>query len=107
MWLVGCGLVPRRTVGRRLLSSCQLPETITSVNSNEQFAANLQALRHARGLSQEAFAHEVGIHRTEVTKLESGGRDPKLSTVAKIARGLGVPLERLLEGVVDAAQPAS
>ena len=77
------------------------------MNTSQRFAANLQALRRSRGLSQEDFAHEAGIHRTEVTKLESGDRDPKLSTVAKVARGLEVPVESLLEGVLDAAQPAS
>jgi len=37
------------------------------------FAANLRRLRHEKGLSQEALAHEAGINRSYMSKLERGG----------------------------------
>jgi transcriptional regulator with XRE-family HTH domain len=73
--------------------------TIPPVEPAQRFAANMRRLRGTRGYSQEAFALLADIHRTEVTKLESGKRDPKLGTVVKVARGLEVPLTELLEGV--------
>ncbi len=65
----------------------------------ERFAANMRRLREKRGQSQEAFALTADIHRTEVTKLESGRRDPKLATIVKVARALEVSLAELLDGV--------
>lgn len=73
--------------------------TIPPVEPAQRFAANMRRLRGTRGYSQEAFALLADIHRTEVTKLESGKRDPKLGTVVKVARGLEVSLIELLEGV--------
>lgn len=73
--------------------------TIPPVQPAQLFAANMRRLRGTRGYSQEAFALRADIHRTEVTKLESGKRDPKLGTVVKVARGLEVTLTELLEGV--------
>ena len=65
----------------------------------QQFAANLVAARERRGLSQEALGLEVGLHRTEVSLLERAGRDPRLATIVKLARGLGVPPKELLEDI--------
>jgi transcriptional regulator with XRE-family HTH domain len=69
------------------------------VDPAERFAANMKRLRDKRGQSQEAFALSADIHRTEVTKLESGKRYPKLNTLVKVAAGLDVPLTELLEGI--------
>ena len=41
-----------------------------------RLAANLRRLRQAKGLSQEAFADEAGIHRTYVSDLERSARNP-------------------------------
>jgi transcriptional regulator with XRE-family HTH domain len=75
--------------------------TIPSVHPTERFAENMRRLREQRGQSQEAFADVADIHRTEVTKLESGKREPKLGTLVKVARGLDVGLMELLEGVEE------
>jgi len=36
------------------------------------FAANLRRLRHEKRLSQEALAHEAGINRSYMSRLERG-----------------------------------
>ncbi len=69
-----------------------------------QFAANLVAARRTVGLSQEALGHEVGLHRTEISLLERGGRSPRLDTIAKLAVGLGIPASALLRGIGDDAE---
>lgn len=80
--------------------------TINAVDPAERFAANMRRLRDKRGHSQEAFALVADIHRTEVTKLESGRRDPKLATLVKVARALDVSLTELLDGIDDLPEPS-
>lgn len=65
----------------------------------EQFARNLFRERRRLGVSQEALAGFAGPHRTEVQKLEKGLREPRLSTVVKLARGLGVDPSVLVKGL--------
>jgi transcriptional regulator with XRE-family HTH domain len=55
---------------------------------------NLRAYRQQRGLSQEAFADLVGVHRTYMGGLERGERNLTLRSVERIAQAITVdPLE--------------
>jgi len=65
----------------------------------ERFAANLRAAREQRGLSQEALAQVGGLHRTEISLLERGQREPRLSTIVTLARALELEPARLLDGI--------
>lgn len=51
---------------------------------------NLRAYRTARGLSQEAFAEVVGVHRTYMGGLERGERNLTLKSVERIAARIDV-----------------
>ncbi|MGH9043453.1 MAG: helix-turn-helix domain-containing protein [Acidimicrobiales bacterium] len=64
---------------------------------------NLRALRTAKGLSQEAFADTLGIHRTYVGGLERGERNITLRTVERLAAALGVDSAELLISGLDAS----
>ena len=55
----------------------------------EVFARNLRKARNARGLSQEALAHEAGIDRTYVSALERSEYSATIDMVAKLANSLG------------------
>jgi transcriptional regulator with XRE-family HTH domain len=46
---------------------------------------NLRAYRQARGLSQEAFAEVLGVHRTYMGGIERGERNLTLQSVERIA----------------------
>jgi transcriptional regulator with XRE-family HTH domain len=60
---------------------------------------NLRAYRDARGLSQEALAQILGVHRTYMGGVERGERNLTLKSVERIADRLGVkPLELLRAG---------
>ncbi|MBV5259209.1 helix-turn-helix transcriptional regulator [Synechococcus moorigangaii CMS01] len=63
----------------------------------QRFAANLVRLRRERNLSQEELAHRAGIDRTFISGCERMVRNPSLSTLEKIARGLAVDPCELLE----------
>jgi predicted transcriptional regulator len=56
----------------------------------------LKRLRRARGLTQQRLAVKAGVSLGYLQRLEVGTHDPRLSTLKKLARGLGVPLARLL-----------
>ncbi len=57
---------------------------------------NLRALRLERGLSQEEFAHVLGVHRTFMGGVERGERNLTLRTVERLADSLGVDPRTLL-----------
>jgi transcriptional regulator with XRE-family HTH domain len=59
--------------------------------------ANLRALRLERGLSQEAMADLLGIHRTYIGGLERGERNVTLRTVERLAGQLDVEPRELLK----------
>lgn len=59
---------------------------------------NLRRYREERGLSQEAFADVLGVHRTYMGGIERGERNLTLKSVERIADGLEVaPLSLLIE----------
>jgi transcriptional regulator with XRE-family HTH domain len=56
----------------------------------KHFGEILAALRAERGLSQEELASEAGLHRTFISLVELGKRQPTLKTVFELAAALGV-----------------
>ncbi len=58
---------------------------------------NVRRLREERGYSQEELAFECGLHRTYISGIERGIRNPTVVIVERIASALKVPPARLLE----------
>lgn len=58
---------------------------------------NLRAYRKARGLSQEAFADMLGVHRTYMGAIERGERNLTLRSLEKLASRIQVEPRALLE----------
>ena len=59
----------------------------------------VRARREALGLSQEAMAHQIGVHWTFLGQIERGRRNLNLHNLLKIARGLGVDPAELVQGL--------
>src|SRR5438874_12096689 len=59
-------------------------------------ADNVRTLREARGLSQQQIAKIAGIPRATWTHLESGGANPTLAVLVKVANALQIRLDELL-----------
>ncbi len=57
---------------------------------------NLQALRRARGLSQEELAHRAEVHQTYLSGVERGRRNPSVMVLQRIAVALDADVEELL-----------
>lgn len=58
---------------------------------------NLRAYREAKGLSQEAFADELGVHRTYMGGIERGERNLTLKSLERIAGRLELDPLALLQ----------
>ena len=67
------------------------------VDIRKRLARNLRRLRQQKNLSQEAFAHDVGIHRTYISDLERGARNPTIVVVDRLAQFLDVTPGALLD----------
>lgn len=65
----------------------------------QQFGANLRRLRRAAGLSQMELADRSKLHFTEISRIERYGRDVRLITVVKLARGLDLTPADLLADI--------
>ncbi|HEY4098385.1 MAG TPA: helix-turn-helix transcriptional regulator [Baekduia sp.] len=61
--------------------------------------AQIAAARLAEGLTQEQLADRTGLHTVMVSRVERGRTNARLSTLLRIASGLGVDLGELVGGV--------
>jgi transcriptional regulator with XRE-family HTH domain len=60
------------------------------------FGRRVRQLRTERGVSQEAFAHQIQIDRSYFGSIERGERNVSLENICLIAAGLGVEPAELL-----------
>ncbi len=64
---------------------------------------NIRSLRKSMNMTQDEFAHEIGISRSYLGDLENNRRNPSSETLKKISKKLGVSLLYLLQGKVTFA----
>ncbi len=62
----------------------------------KQVGLNVQKIRRERGWSQEELAFESGLHRTYISGIERGARNPTLLVIDQLATALNVSPARLL-----------
>jgi transcriptional regulator with XRE-family HTH domain len=72
------------------------PQVKTSLSARARLAKNLRLLRARDGLSQEALADLVDLHRTYVGSIERSERNVSLDNVEKLAWALKVDISELL-----------
>jgi transcriptional regulator with XRE-family HTH domain len=63
----------------------------------EVFAINLRKARQAKGLSQEALAHDSAVDRTYISALERGVYAATIDMVERLATVLDVEASALLQ----------
>ena len=63
-----------------------------------RLAVNLRRMRERRGWSQETLAEHAELHRTYVSGLERGTRNPTIGVLEKIARALNTDVSELVKG---------
>ena len=62
-------------------------------------ATNVRKFRNARGWSQEELSFEADIHRTYISQIECGARNPTATVIQRLADALGVEAAELLRKV--------
>ena len=68
------------------------------MSSGKFYLKNLKGYRNKKGWSQEKLAREAGVSYQTVIKIERGYiRSPRLDTILKIAKALGVSLDDLIQ----------
>lgn len=65
--------------------------------SCQQLGDRIRTLRIGRGWSQEVLAERCSLDRTYISGIERGVRNPTLTVLAALARGLKVSLAQLFE----------
>ena len=62
----------------------------------QRVGINLRKFRRERGFSQEKLAFECGLHRTYISGVERGVRNPTVLVLEAIAEALEIPSSLLL-----------
>ena len=70
-------------------------------------AKAVRARRTELGLTLEALSGRTGLSKGFLSQMESGGANPTLNTLAKVAEALRVPTERLLASQGPDPEPAA
>ncbi len=61
------------------------------------YLKNLAGLRKEKGFTQEGLARKANISYHTLIKIESGGiKNPKIETVVKLAKALGINIDELI-----------
>jgi len=64
---------------------------------NKKLGERLKEIRQKKGLSQGDIARTLGVHRSYISGIERGVRNPTVKNVEKIAAALGVNPYTLLQ----------
>lgn len=64
--------------------------------ARRQIGLRLRAIRHSKGLSQEAVGHQSRLTPSYVGSIERGVRSATIDTLEKLCVGLGISLADLL-----------
>ena len=54
------------------------------------FGKRLREVRREHGMSQDQLADRAGVHATVISRMERGAREPRITTVLRLAEGLSV-----------------
>ncbi len=66
-------------------------------NSAKKLGENMKKIRLAKGMTQGDICRKLELDRAYISNIESGNKNPTLSTITNIARALGVSVSELVE----------
>ena len=62
----------------------------------EAVCKSVHERRELLGISQEELAHRAGLHRTYISDIERGARNPSLKTLSRLADALEISTSELI-----------
>ncbi len=65
----------------------------------KRFGANVRAAREAKGWTQEDLASASGLATVQVSRVERGVREIRLTTLLRLVTALEIKPNRLLDGL--------
>lgn len=66
---------------------------------NTKFGKRVREVRMNLGLSQEELGFKSGLHRTYISDIERGVKNPTIVTIDTLAKALGMSISELLDGI--------
>jgi transcriptional regulator with XRE-family HTH domain len=66
----------------------------------DRFGENVRRARHQRGWTQEDLSGATGLAVVQVSRIERGKREIRLTTLIRLLDGLDVQPETLLDGLL-------
>jgi two-component system, response regulator len=74
----------------------------------KMFGAEVKRRRTHLGISQEELAERASLHRTYISDVEAGKRNPSLASIQRLATALGTPISAVFCATEDgSARPQS
>lgn len=67
------------------------------MNSAKKLGENMKKIRLAKGMTQGDICRKLEVDRAYISNVESGNKNPTLSTITKLAKALGVSVDELLK----------
>jgi len=71
------------------------------MNPQKVFGASVKVSRSLLGISQETLAERAALHRTYISDVECGSRNPSLKTIIRIAHALEVSISSLFPSELE------
>ena len=75
-------------VKAELLEDPEVRAEYEALRPKYELVSQIISARKARGLTQEELAARTGLHRSNISRLESGTYNPSLDLLQKVAHGL-------------------
>ncbi len=66
-------------------------------NPAKKLGDNIRRIRLAKDMTQGDLCRKLGLDRAYMSNIESGKKNPTLSTIERIAKALGVSIEELMK----------
>ena len=66
------------------------------MNNSKKLGQNMKRIRIAKQMTQGDICRKLGVDRAYISNVESGNKNPTLSTITKLAKALGVSVDELL-----------
>ena len=67
------------------------------MNNSKKLGQNMKRIRLTKQMSQGDICRKLGVDRAYISNVESGNKNPTLSTITKLAKALGVSVGKMLK----------